>query len=584
MATRPDASQLATGTPVEGGAPTYQSGAVVWGTPGGGVSEVADLAALALVAGSAPGLAWLQSLKCFWRRETASTATVDGITVIDALGGGRWERLVGTTATDWLYQGSWYVDQVAGSDEADGSSGTPVQSVAEVNRRLSVGEVHQDVTIHIQNGYFDEVWLDVDAGGRGHKVTLIGHAFTVLDSDTVASWTSYSHVTPSPNLLVGDTITDWSLYFGARIRNAAGPIDNLSWVYNEDPVGTAWIGNFPLWVGDPPIPGGIGASFVVESTDAGFGRLKLSARDSTANFEVADVFLGEVVAENCLVILSRCALYESEYPGEVFLRASSSAASITAYSCCMMGLVYPIGRVRMEECTSAVAEVKLGSSSTAYFYRCAFYGNNALQSMQVDESVYNYAREGSKGSAYLEECQSWGTIRLGGPCDITVQGGKLSGYAGSGYGLVVASENCSFTWTEKWSGGWQEPNLAGPYGQIVVAMASLNINDVWSTVNIRNLEQRGVGTLSSGQVTISARGANYWGVLVSRATRSGVAGELFVPVAQRTHAGFRVVSLDSSGTLVTTDNGTFDWYIPGPAVNIVIGRKLYGTRGLSVLS
>lgn len=583
MATRPDASQLASGPPVEGGAPTYQAGAVVWGIPGG-VSEVADLTALALVAGSAPGVAWVQSLKCLWRREAASTATADGITVIAALGGGRWERLIGTTALDWVYQSAWYVDQAAGNDEADGSVGAPLQSVAEVNRRLSVGEVHQDVTIHIQNGYFDEVWLDVDAGGRGHKVTLIGHAFTVLDSDTVASWTDYSHVTPSPNLLVGDTITDWSAYAGARIRNAAGPIDNLSWVYNEDPVGTAWVGNFPVWVGDPPVHGGIGASFVVESTDAGFGRLKLSARDSTANFEVADVFLGEVVAENCPVVLSRCLLYESDYPGEVFLRASSSAASITAYSCCMIGYVHPIGRVRMEEGTSAPAEVKLGSSSTTYFYRCTFHGYHALRSMKVDEAVHYYAREGSRGSAYLDDCQSWGTVRLDGPCDITVQGGGLSGYSGSGYGLVVASENCSFTWTEKWSGGWQEPNLAGPSGQIVVDMASLNINEVWSTVNVRNLEQRGVGTLSSGQVTISARGANYWGVLVSRATRGADAGELFVPTASRTHAGFNVYSLDSLGNVVTTDDGTFDWYIPGPAVNIVIGRKLYGTRGLSVLS
>lgn len=589
MPTRPDASQLATGAPVNGATPTYQDGALVWVVNSGGVAEVANLTALALVAGSAPGLAWVQSLKCFWRRETASIATADGITVIAATGGGRWERLISTTALDWLYQSAWYVDQVAGSDEADGSSGAPVQSVNEVNRRLSIGEIHQDVTIHIQNGYFDEVWLDVDAGGRGHVVSIIGHDFTELVTDTTDTWTNYSHVTPAPNTLIGDTITDWSPYFGSmapfqgvRIRNAAGPAGNVSWAYNESPTGTAWVGNFPLWVGDPPVSGGVGASFIVESVDAGFGRLKLSARDSSANFEVMDVFVGEVDAIDCQVTLVGCFLYESDYPNQVFLRAEVTGG-ILAKSCGMQGYIYPIGPVRFRECTSFSSEVRLSSENTVDFYRCTLNGDKPLVSLVINYAYHN--REGYRSSAFIEDSQCWGgnaCVLLDAPCDIKVYRGELSGHASSGPGLRVRSDGCSFTWIPGSGPSWTEPNLTGSSGDIIVALNSINLNASWSTVNIRNLEQRGIGTLSSGQATVSARGANYWGVLVSRATRSGGAGELCVVL--RSHAGFSVDSLDSAGTLVTTDNGTFDWYIPGPAVEIVIGRELDGTRGLSVLS
>ena len=567
---------------------TDGSGFLYWSSVGGGdLIEVDDLADLALVASS--GLVWVRSLKCLWHKEDSSSVIIDNITIIDALGDGYWERLIPTTALDWLYQNVWYVDQAIGDDEADGYSDSPVQSITEINRRLSVGEIHQDVTIHIQNGYFDEAWLDIDAGGRGHKVTIIGHDLTTLATDASSTWSNYSHVTPAPNLLTGTAIVDWSSYLatydGIRIRNAAGPEENVSWVYFEDPVGTAWVGNFPLWVGDPPVTGVVGANFIVESVDAGFGRLKLKSRDSTANFEVVDVFIGEIVAENCPVVLSRCFLYESDYPGEVFIRASSSSASIIAYSCGMTGRIYPIGRVSMEECTSFNAQIKLASSSTANFYRCTFNGSNAIVSVNEDDTVYYYAREGSRASAYINDCQVWGgqsCITLGGSCDIKVQSGELSGYATSGYGLIVNSDMCSFTWNE--DSGWLDPNLGGSSGQIVVNLDSLLVYAVWNTVNIRNLEQRGTGTLVGGQVTINARGANYWGVFVSRNTRDGVAGELFVPAAQRTSANFRVDSLDSAGALVVTDIGTFDWYIPGPAVNIIVGRELYGPSGLSVLS
>jgi hypothetical protein len=282
--------------------------------------------------------------------------------------------------------------------------------------------------------------------------------------------------------------------------------------------------------------------------------------------------------------LTGCLLYESDYPNQMFLRAEATG-SILAKSCGMNGLIYPVGPIRFRECTSFSSTVRLSSENTVDFYRCTLNGDVPLVSLGIHDAYHN--REAYRSSAFINDSQCWGgssCVLLDAPCDIKVYRGRLSGNASSGYGLHVLSDGCSFTWSPGSGPVWTEPNLTGSHGDIVVALNSINLNASWSTVNVRNLEQRGVGTLVSGQVTISARGANYWNVLVSRATRNGVAGELFVPTANRTHAGFRVDSLDSAGSLVATDNGTFDWYIPGPAIELVIGRELDGTRGLGVLN
>jgi len=60
--------------------------------------SVLNLTALAAVPASKPSLYWVWSLLCYWKRNPTSTLVPDGITVIAAVGGGNWERIVDTTA------------------------------------------------------------------------------------------------------------------------------------------------------------------------------------------------------------------------------------------------------------------------------------------------------------------------------------------------------------------------------------------------------------------------------------------------------------------------------------------------------
>jgi hypothetical protein len=151
------------------------------------VARVANVTALsALTRGD---LAIVDSVGAVWTYEAAGTLTVDGIQVAAAtgIGVGQWWRgptLIGVQASA---QTDWYWDPQAGSDEASGLVGQPVQHFAEIVRRYGTVAPRlpygQSVTIHQltpQTANTDSVTFEPFLSGGGQAILLC--TLTVLQA------------------------------------------------------------------------------------------------------------------------------------------------------------------------------------------------------------------------------------------------------------------------------------------------------------------------------------------------------------------------------------------------------------------
>lgn len=112
-------------------------------------------------------MVWVESLKTWFRYDTAVTLVADGITVVDdANNSGQFVR-DGYNDKDWLSQAIWYVDGTNGDDTNDGLTAiTAIQTWAELVRRLgAVFYVRQVTTIHVLNEPVDTLSWEVRYGG-----------------------------------------------------------------------------------------------------------------------------------------------------------------------------------------------------------------------------------------------------------------------------------------------------------------------------------------------------------------------------------------------------------------------------------
>lgn len=569
MTTRPYAEQIAEGTASEGRVPMIVGGIPTWTEVPGGIDVVTNIAGLSSATTS---VAWVTSVQCMWRRNATSTLTPDGITVVAATVG-NWERLTLTTAPLWLYQDEWYIDPVDGDDEHTGGIASPLQSFDELNRRLSVGEIHQDVEITVVQGSISLVNLAVDCGGRGHSVTVVGQDITIVLTDAVATWAALSHVTPRANLLTAVSTTDWSTYMGRRLRFTSGTrAGAYSWICAEDPTGTAWLGSL---TGGVQTGVSAGNTFVLEALDVQLSQVILSSRDGTAQFLLQDMTIGSIRAGNCSVRASRCAMYEGDYPNEVYLVSEYDNASITLESCGLLGATYPDGPVTFTATTAYGAPLYIAHRPlvTLQHYVSA-NSTDAIRVVAVD----------GPATLLLDNVQVWGGFNIYGPCNVTSAFGALSGVNPNTneYGLLIRSDNVSFLWTDI-EGSFTPPNLSGDLGEIGIDLLDTMYEASWSTCSFRDGCLRGTGTLVAGACTVTAPLANVLGVQLTRVTPGGTAiGTLCAPSADRTSTSFLVHSLDSTGSVETDDTSTFEWFIPGSGARVTVGPGRVNDRNLSV--
>src|SRR3972149_3101872 len=223
-----------------------------------GSAEVANIATLEALPAEAPPLVFVSTTKCYWMRHLDSTLTTDGITIVNAIGGGRWQRKVTTTALDWLSQAAWTIDPLLGNDENPGGALAPLSTAAELDRRLSVGAIRQHVTVTIVAGAtVPNLELTIATGI--YRFNVVGTP-TTLASGTVDTLIERTHAgsTPQSALLTDAGVLDWTPFVGRRIRITSGAAaGSIAWGAKGSPNGLGLnVARVSRFCGPPPTSGG----------------------------------------------------------------------------------------------------------------------------------------------------------------------------------------------------------------------------------------------------------------------------------------------------------------------------------------
>jgi len=188
---------------------------------------------------------FVSTVKGYFVLDKTSAATVNGISVIAAVGGGRWHRLLYHSYSRWATQATWYIDPVNGNDENAGSTlGTAIKTLSEWCRRVGYHVVQTAMTVNILSdlGVTDTPSATILVGSSG-SILFLGTP-TAIYTSTGAGVTVTTAVPASntPWNLVDTNFpsADWTAYiaFGAkpfRIRQLAGATapGALSWLLKD---------------------------------------------------------------------------------------------------------------------------------------------------------------------------------------------------------------------------------------------------------------------------------------------------------------------------------------------------------------
>jgi DNA-binding beta-propeller fold protein YncE len=135
-----------------------------------------------------------------------------------------WQYIQGTSDTKWLSQATWYIDPIAGNNENSGiDSGHPIKDCDEIQRRWGNNAIiPQAVTINVLNN-IDHIFLKAIPYDNTCKLTVKGTVTPILTT-TISAFANYSHgtygsVDPTPTILSGTGISDWTPYIGKRLRS-----------------------------------------------------------------------------------------------------------------------------------------------------------------------------------------------------------------------------------------------------------------------------------------------------------------------------------------------------------------------------
>lgn len=534
--------------------------------------EVANLSDLAAFRDTTDDLVWVESLLCYWHRNATSVLAPDGITVIAAAAGGNWERIVPTTAPDWLSQAAWYIDSATGDDENSGALGFPLATADELARRLSVGELDQATTVTIAAAtVLSRFELDVQLGLNGSMI-VIGEP-TVLVTDTVATYADRVHATPTATRLTATGIADWTPYEGRRLRVTQGTGAGAhAWVSRADPQSagvdvarTSVFATFPFGISLDPVPGD---TFVIESLPS-IGHLSIHVRGlatiyATPRLVLRDVSMGNTLELTAEVgdfgfgaIVFGCEMTTPDPNESVQLNCRSTAPGYIINACTVQG---------------ATGAYLRGANFNASVFRDTNFDVACEISAPFPLSCGNNLFDGmgqfinTPGHTFYDT--QWfdtGGVAIQTNRDVALTD-SISGN-GNTIGILVGGDGTQHPIDIAYN---ETQNLLGTTTDIQIRGSS-NLNLSWTDMPFDGDSQKGTGQLVAGTLDVPARGANVRGVVVSKATPAGnPQGQLSAPTASRAAAQFTVNAVDATGAVVATDTSTFDWYIPPMARGIRI--------------
>jgi len=539
------------------------------------LASVANLTELAAVLDA--DLCWVQSLLCYFHRQSTSTLAPDGITIVTAAAGGNWERIVETTGLDWLSQIGWTIDPATGNDENAGGAAAPLATFDELQRRLSVGVLATTALVTIAAGAsVPHCWLDVDVG---ENAMLIEGQETVVATDAVATFADRNHATPESALLTAAAIADWTPYVGMRLRMTSGTaLGAIAWVARANPhaagVDVASISQF---TGDDGLPynPSPGDTFVIETLPS-IGDVVVQARSGgtgllTQRFRIKSCKLGQSVAFETLlaevyrgVILDGCNVTAASSSLPVSVNGGATGTALWMNRCAVQdvdgGL---LANVRSAGCLFRACGSALQLSGGVHpLVHGALLCDDAGLVIWGDQIGFSSLQCFNATSV---------TNAIQTRCSELVLADAVSG-DGNGVGLEIGTgaggtaPGCNVCYSSSY-------NLLGTVDiQITGYPETLAVADLPYNGN----SQKGIATLVGGTVTVTARGSVTRGVLIARNTPAGAAmGLLTAPEASRTLTDFVINAEDIAGSgLVVTDVSTVDWYIPEEARGI----RIYNAR------
>jgi len=567
--------------------------------PLGGNLEVATIAALGPLPddGDTPDLVWVRSVLCLWHRNRASTLAVDGITVVAASGGGNWERMVPSTAPDWLVQADWGIDPMLGDDENPGTTALPLRTSDELDRRLSVGTLRQETTVTVPAG---AVMLKLEAEvDPGPYRLIVDGVPTTLYTGTVDTFVDRVHAgaVPQGALLTDLGIADWGPWVNQRIRITDGAsVGAIAWVAKANPNGlglnVARTGRFTAPVTTPlatpvianPAPGD---HYVIESLPT-VTSLSLTERRPTAS---------ALTAANGAEAFRASSLRVAGTTGSIIRMAVNSPRGWVIDGCNLDAFIEgpntgDVGHHR-------IARTLLGGPvyAAGLFIAGGGYVLTGCLTRQVltfcTASTYRLRLHTAQGyqavsqatafsllsTVYLNDVQVFDAthgVLLQNGCIVNSSSG-LSGQ-GNTTGMTVGDDDNEaiapqfFTWYQT----ADIPNLLGTT-EIRINAATGDMTLTWATLvaegGFDSDEQRGTTTLVAGTKTVTGvRNPNLRHPFVCRDTpgAGALGSELIVPIAGCTATQFRIDSINPAGAVVATDVSTVAWLIPAMRRHVML--------------
>ncbi len=271
------------------------------------VATVADLATVDASGLEDGDLAYVETLRSYFRLALTSAATLAANVVVAVSNGGRWLR---TPERDlsWRLQAAWEIDPADGDDEATGAPGAPIASWAEFARR--VNQLSTNITVTILSNITEALVGTFTALVTGLTLTVVGTP-TVLASGTVLAAAE-----PSVNAegtLTSAAIASWAAYVGRIVECTSGAAEGCQTVILANAAGTA---QTPFWFRftdySTPLPAAgvdirvlsmtttLGAHITVVGADIvlrylNIPVLRVSAALGQANYDSCEVLGGRIV-------------------------------------------------------------------------------------------------------------------------------------------------------------------------------------------------------------------------------------------------------------------------------------------------
>lgn len=116
-------------------------------------------------------------------------------------------------------QTEWYIDSIAGNDDATGESGSPLLTYRELAKRVGGQRLIQPTTIRLINGLLESDYIVALACGPGGSVTVSSAPQAAVSTGTLTGVAAASGNAPAT---ITDTSRNWSAYVGYTLRATSG--------------------------------------------------------------------------------------------------------------------------------------------------------------------------------------------------------------------------------------------------------------------------------------------------------------------------------------------------------------------------